>query len=284
MLEYGLLDKKQIDIFKEFLSLEAYSRRMEDKVFYYGAICDGKVVGVAAFVADDESELLSVSVSPKWQKQGIGSELVDGIMDIVKECGSALLETFLLVQEENESGIDQFLWRCGFYKEEEYLVGGFTLKDIKSIDAIKKVTSKGLPKHVASLSEISNVEVNRFGRELMRKELYKGWETTEFQKQVSSVYLEEGQIEACLLFSDTGDELNLEYAYVDSESDNRMVFLYLIANAVLKAASEYADDTKISALAINETSEKLLEKLCGDNLQADTLMRYAIRFSNKSIK
>lgn len=284
MVEYGLLDKEKAENYKDFLSPEAYSRRKEESVFYYGAICDEKVVGVAAFIADDESELLSVSVSPKWQKQGIGSELVDGIVDIVKDCGSALLETFLFVQEGNESGMDKFLWRCGFYKEEEYLVGGFCLKDMKRIDAVKKVIEKGIPKHVTSLSEVSDAEINRFGRELMRKELYTGWETTEFQKQVSSVYLEGGQIEACLLFSDYGDELHLEYAYVDPKSDNPMIFLYLTANAVLKAESEYADDTKISALAINEISEKLLEKLCGDTLQADTLFRYAMHFPNKNHK
>ena len=118
MVEYGLLDKEKAENYKDFLSPEAYSRRKEESVFYYGAICDEKVVGVASFIADDESELLSVSVSPKWQKQGIGSELVDGIVDIVKDCGSALLETFFFVQEGNESGMDKFLWRCGFYKEE----------------------------------------------------------------------------------------------------------------------------------------------------------------------
>lgn len=279
-----MLDKNEVEIYKDFLSPEAYSRRMEDKVFYYGAICNEKVVGVAAFVVADESELLSVSVSPKWQKQEIGSELVDGIVDLLKECGCSLLEAFLLVHEEKDAGIDMFLWRCGFDKEEEYVVGSFTLKDIKGIDAIKKVIEKGLPKHIVSLSEVSDVEVNHFGRRLMSKGLYSGWETTEFQKQVSSVYLEENQIEACLLFSDKGDELHLEYAYVDPASDNRMLFLYLIANAVLKASSEYADDTKISALAVNETSEKLLLKLCGDHLQADTLCRYTVHFSNQNSK
>ena len=138
MIEYGLLDKNKVDVYKDYLTPEAYSKRNEDSVFYYGAVCEEKIVGVAAFVADNESELLSVSVSPKWQKQEIGSELVDGIVDMVKECGSTMLETILFVKDDEEEGGDKFLWRCGFNEEEVHLVGSFTLKDIKNNDMIKR--------------------------------------------------------------------------------------------------------------------------------------------------
>ena len=282
MIEYALLDKNKVDVYKDYLTPEAYSRRNEDSVFYYGAICEEKIVGVAAFVADDESELLSVSVSPKWQKQEIGSELIDGIVDMVKECGSTMLETILFVQDNEEEGVEKFLWRCGFNEEEEHLVGSFSLKDIKKNDVIKKIIDKKLPEKVKSLSQVSDTEACDFGNSLMKKGIYSGWETGRFHDRLSSVYMERGRILACLLFSDEGDELNLEFAYVDPKNDNRLILLYLIANAYLKAESEYAEDTEISALAMNETSERLLEKLIGDDLKTDRLIRYTIRFSQKS--
>lgn len=282
MIEYGLLDKNKVDVYKDYLTPEAYSRRNEDSVFYYGAVCEEKIVGVAAFVADNESELLSVSVSPKWQKQEIGSELVDGIVDMVKECGSTMLETILFVQDDEEEGVDQFLWRCGFNEEEEYLVGGFTLKDIKNNDVVRKIIDKKLPEQVKSLSQVSDTEARDFGRDLMKKGVYSGWETGKFNEHLSSVYIERGRISACLLFSDEGDDLNLEFAYVDPKNNNRLTLLYLIANSVLKAESEYAEDTKISTLAINETSEKILKNLLDDNLKTDRLIRYTIRFAKKS--
>lgn len=282
MIKYALLDKNKVDVYKAFLSPEAYSRRNEDSVFYYGAVCEEKIVGVAAFVADDESELLSVSVSPKWQKQEIGSGLVDGIVDMVKECGGTMLETLLFVQDDEEEGIEKFLWRCGFSAEEEHLVGGFTLKDIKNNDVIKKIMDKKLPEKVKSLSQVSDIEAREFGSSLMKKGIYSGWETGRFHERLSSVYIERGRISACLLFSDEGDELNLELAYVDPKNNNRLILLYLIANAYLKAESEYAEDTKISTLTMNETSERLLKKLIGDDLKTDRLIRYTIRFSKKS--
>ena len=268
MIEYGLLDKNKADVYKDYLTPEAYSRRNEDSVFYYGAICEEKIVGVAAFVADDESELLSVSVSPKWQKQEIGSELVDGIVDMVKECGSTMIEAILVVQDNEE-------------EEEEHLVGGFTLKDINNNDMIKKIIDKKLPEQVKSLSQVSDIEARNFGSSLMKRGVYSGWEAGKFNEHISSVYIESGRISACLLFSDEGDDLNLEFAYVDPKNNNQLILLYLIANAYLKAESEYAQDTEISTLAMNETSERLLEKLIGDDLKTDRLIRYTIRFSKK---
>lgn len=281
MIEYSLLDKNKVDFYKAYLTPEAYSRRNEDSVFYYGAICEEKIVGVAAFVADNESELLSVSVSPNWQKQEIGSELVDGIVDMVKECGSTMLETILFVKDDEEEGVDKFLWRCGFNEEEVHLVGSFTLKDIKNNDMIKKIIDKKLPEQVKSLSQVSDIQARNFGSSLMKNDIYSGWQTGRFNERLSSVYMERGRILACLLFSDEGDEINLEFVYVDPKNNNQLALLYLIANAYLQAESEYAQDTEISTLAMNETSERLLEKLLGDNLKTDRLIRYTIRFPKK---
>ena len=280
-MEYALLDKKKIDVYKDYLTPEAYSRRNEDSVFYYGAISEGKIVGVAAFVADGESELLSVAVSPKWQKQEIGSELVDGIVDMVKACGSTMLETILVVQDEKkeEKGLDRFLWRCGFHKEEEHLLGGFTFGDIKNNDVIKKIRDKKLPEQVKSLSQVSKREASDFGSRLMKKGIYSGWETGKFHEHLSSVYMENGRISSCLLFSDEGDDVNLEFAYVDPKSRNQLIFLYLVANSVLKAEPDYAEDTKIWTVAMNETSEELRKKLLGDHLKTERLVSYTIRLS-----
>ncbi|MGN0413057.1 MAG: GNAT family N-acetyltransferase [Lachnospiraceae bacterium] len=278
-MEYALLDKNKVDVYKDYLTPEAYSRRNEDSVFYYGAICEGKIVGVAAFAADGESELLSVAVSPKWQKQGIGSELVDGIVDMVKACGSTMLETILVVQDDKEEGIDKFLWRCGFNEEEEHLVGGFTFKDVKNNDVIKKIRDKKLPEQVKSLSQVSKMEARDFGSSLMKKGIYPGWETGSFNERLSSVYMERGRISACLLFSDEGDDVNLEFAYVDPQNRNQLIFLYLVANSILKAESDYAEDTKIWTVAMNETSEELLKKLLGDHLKTERLVSYTLRLS-----
>lgn len=282
MIEYALLDKNKVDVYKDYLTPEAYSRRNEESVFYYGAICEEKIVGVAAFVADNESELLSVSVSPKWQKQEIGSELVDGIVDMVKECGSTMLETILFVHDGEEEGVDKFLWRCGFNEEEEHLVGGFTLKDIKNNDAIKKIMEKKLPEQVKSLSQVSDIKARDFGKGLMKKGVYSGWETGKYNEHLSSVYIESGRISACILLSDEGDDLNLEFAYVDPNNHNQLTLLYLIANSILKAESEYAEDTEISTVAVNKTSERLLQKLLGNKLKTNRLIRYTIRCSKKS--
>lgn len=279
MIAYTLLDKNKADVYKDYLTSEAYDRRNEDCVFYYGAICEEKIVGVAAFVVDVESELLSVAVSPKWQKQEIGSELVNGIVDMVKACGSTMLETILFVHDDEEEGVDKFLWRCGFNEEEEHLVGSFILKDIKNNDVIKKIMNKKLLEQVKSLSQVSNIEAHNFGSSLMKKGIYSGWKTGKFNQHSSSVYIERGRISGCILFSDEGDYLNLEFAYVDPNSNNQLALLYLIANSILKIESEYAEDIKISTVAMNKISEGLLEKLLGDNLETDRLIRYTIRFS-----
>lgn len=281
MVEYALLDKKKADVYQDFLTPEAYSRRNEDGVFYYGAICEEKIVGVAAFVADNESELLCVSVSPKWQKQEIGSGLVDGIVDMVKACGSTVLETILFVGDDEEEGVEQFLWRCGFNEEEEHIVGGFTIKDLKTNEAIRKVIEKKLPEQVKSLSQVSDTVVREFGNDLVEKGIYSGWNKGAFHEHLSSVYMEKGRILACLLFSDRENELNLEFAYVDPDHYNGLILLYLIAYSFLMAESDYGEETVISTVAMNETSERILEKLVGDKLKTDRLIRYTIRFTKE---
>ena len=116
----------------------------------------------------------------------------------------------------------------------------------------------------------------------MKKGVYSGWETEKFHEHLSSVYMENGRISSCLLFSDEGDDVNLEFAYVDPKNRNQLIFLYLVANSVLKAEPDYAEDTKIWTVAMNETSEELLKKLLGDHLKTERLTSYTIRLSNKN--
>ena len=56
-------------------------------------------------------------------------------------------------------------------------MGGFTLKDIKNNDAIKKIMEKKLPEQVKSLSQVSDIEARDFGKGLMKIGVYSGWKT-----------------------------------------------------------------------------------------------------------
>lgn len=282
-MEYALLDRKKADVYREYLTPEAYERRFDQNVFFYGASTEEEIVGVAAFEAGVESELISVAVSPDWQRQDIGSELVDRVRDLLKENGSVSLEAYLSGTEEEMEGLDRFLWRCGFTRTEEAPVGSFTLQDAIESEVLKKASDKKLSEEVKKLSDIPSFLAKEFGSYLAMNDLYYGWNASRIMHDFSSVYLEPEGITACVLLSEDGEtvagetELTLEFAHVRKECQNKLALIELLSHSLKLASEKYPADTKLAAITMNEVSESILSRILGERLGHESIRRYEMQ-------
>ncbi|WP_018014212.1 ribosomal protein S18-alanine N-acetyltransferase [Teredinibacter turnerae] len=79
-------------------------------------ICTGVKVGdqwiaQAVFsIASGDAEILIISVAPEWQGQGVASQLLDTMCEILEDYAA---EIFLEVRESNEAAI-RLYEKCGF--------------------------------------------------------------------------------------------------------------------------------------------------------------------------
>jgi len=280
MIEYTLLDRKKAEVYQAYLTPEVYERRLEKKVFFYGASTETEIVGVAALEAGQESELLSVAVSPAWQRQGIGSELVDRAGDLLKENGASLFTTYLSGTEEEIEGLDTFLWRCGFNLTEEQPVGNFIVEDAKESEILKKAAGTRMPKEVCTLSEVPAIVEKTFANYLQTQDQYYGWDSGRIRKDLSAVYLEKQGITACVLLSEGEEkELILEFAYVDAACHDQLALLHLLGHSLNLISEKYPKDTKMSIITMNPVSENILTKILGENLKRESIRRYEIELS-----
>lgn len=280
-IKYGMLDRREADVFQGYLLPEVYARRMEPSVFFYGATVEDEIIAVASFeIGAVENELLSVAVSPAWQGKGVGSELVDQIIELLVENGANGFTAYLSGNAEELDGLDQFLWRCGFELEDDEPVGQFTLADAQEADMLQRVMQVRRPAAVQPLSSVTSVESRRFANQLVSKDLYYGWQSPAILQDVSAVYMEEDKIVGCVLIGDRAEEgLVLEFAYVEKSCKDQLALLHLIAFSLEKLVERYPLETPISTITVNTIAESILERILGAHVTPGVVRRYVLNLA-----
>ena len=85
-----------------------------------------------AQVAADEAEILSIGVTPAWQRQGVGLKLIEGVKRAAVKSGARRL--FLEVAESNAAALA--LYRKAGFSEKGRRQGYYAKPGAKAEDAI----------------------------------------------------------------------------------------------------------------------------------------------------
>jgi [ribosomal protein S18]-alanine N-acetyltransferase len=90
------------------------------------AECGGEMAGyTVVMVAAGEAHLLNLSVASRWQRRGIGRELLNFVLKLARDCGASGI--FLEVRPSNgaaralyaEAGFAEIATRRGYYPADE---------------------------------------------------------------------------------------------------------------------------------------------------------------------
>ncbi len=99
----------QGEFYRSWTEVEFASMLRDNKNYLCLIACDGKrkIAGFAIIrIINDESELLTIIVSKKWRKKGIGSALISAIIDYLTMF--AVTKFFLEVAPDNKRAINLY--------------------------------------------------------------------------------------------------------------------------------------------------------------------------------
>jgi len=98
-------------------SRESFIHELKDNKFsrYISALVNGKVVGYAGmWIIFDEGHITNIAVHPEFRKNGIGSRLLEKLIDISQENG---VEKLTLEVRRSNTAAKNLYYKYGFKEE-----------------------------------------------------------------------------------------------------------------------------------------------------------------------
>ncbi len=231
-----------------------------DFIFGLGVIEDEKAVGKIIFTIDDGvSEIQSIYIEPEYRRRGFATELVLNAADFVTSldyCPGFHVE-FTNDVEFEDNLLDFFKYLEFDIKEAEDVRTYSVL--ISDIDE-KKIKPTKNEANVKKYSELTKNELGLLAMEPVTIE--NGFIFADhIEQDVSMAVIEDGEVQAVIIFSAEADGLTLQWARVDEKHKSDLVnVFYESMQAIL---SKYGPTTKLYIPVINEQSDKLILALFG---------------------
>lgn len=259
-MRYESIDKDNYKLYAEMIPSDIDHILFHKNVHAYGAVFAETPVGVAVWSESDRDvfgRLLTLFVLPEARRMGIGSFLLETVMEKMREAGKegicckysdtgdrAFLTPFL-----NEMGIET----------EVISVPVGRVKLLDAAKAVKNIPGAGKETGVPS-GRLSGREKNCVCRWI--EELSGGDATAYLSGQPESFFVLEGdEVKSALLFSKEDEEtLSLDYAL----SSDPKSLVGLLSSAVIEYANRYSKDTWIDMLLTTDSGQGLYQKLFGE--------------------
>lgn len=277
-MNYSLIDFEIASRYPAFIAPHIFIDPDRESYAYVCAYTDDDVItGMAIFsIEPGSSQLLSVVVSPEYQRQGVGNGLLAYIGSISLGNGIPEISCLYSESEENWEKLDKFLSSCSYEQTYEYAVYATTVGKLKDyIDFEQGVFP--LRNNYVQLKDLKTNVLNRFSTYLASRGLFAPIKRNEYHPEYSMFYVENDEVVSCVLCSemDNGD-LEVSYAYLDKDSNNMKSLVCLfIASGLLVYKTKDAD-TVISIATLNAASEKLAKYMI-EGLEKKYVVREYVR-------
>ncbi len=266
---------------------------------FYGAIDDNILAGL--LVMDPrifEPEILSVAVSPEYQKMGVATALIEfAIADMMQKYpeGNALENRFIarvMGKEKATEGIRKALKNCFFEQAE---MGGFFEATVGMIQEspflqdekiLKRLDAKNEDTEFFSFWDMDKKQFIDFCNSLNNQENLPAVDPEDLDRDISWFALQDDKVIAAILFTkeDKGLIHNL-FLYLDDEAaGNSQKDTYLITHLVTIAAREtamiYPPETRLSFWIDNGEMRHLLKKAFPGAMIKEEREEYELEFQD----
>jgi GNAT superfamily N-acetyltransferase len=246
-------------------------------------VADENNVAAGALIskmAGDWIEIIWLYIGDGFRNKGCGTLLLSDLISCVdSEDGiKGLFSQYPVFEGDEEETIafyEQLFTKSGFESGDWESSGySFTPADLKSSPFWQKTHSGA--ENVAVLDDVFDVTLREFEVKLLLAsssialDFPVMWR--QYDGQLSTAYIKNGEIKGVLLFEKKDSELQLSFAYVSP--DEKAVLPALLYKSGKLIVDTLPEDTNISLAAITEVSVKLMEKLF-ENLTAQST-RYAV--------
>ncbi len=260
------------------------------------------VLGVSVVFPNEEEDVLEIQwmyVQPEHRRKGAGSCMLNGIRDMAKAAGLRLIDVCFWGEETREEKTDtwtidpstenddrwdgagdiaeneytgtgilkHFLQERGFLTRSEYPIYSFLLSDIIASDYVRTHQKNKNSEGMKAYEEISWGELSESMKESVKKNVIQAGFTDLTglsSPDISFVCVKDGKIAGCLLSADSPAEKTITVMLLISFIQDPVCSAKLIAVAGDRILSRYPEDYRISFIALNENTLKLLRTILDD--------------------
>ncbi|MBR5419764.1 MAG: GNAT family N-acetyltransferase [Lachnospiraceae bacterium] len=205
-------------------------------------------------VQDDTMFLDWFYVREKFRHQGIGTEFLNKMLDMISMAYKVELASVASASEEASA---YFRWQ-GFVPDEGRIMGiaNLTLGDMISLP----VRNLGNGRRLIELNDGELRRMNHYfvGNDNITVTVDLPVDPHKYLEE-SAVDMRNNEVYSLLLLEEDGDALFVSYAY--SSNKNVLSLMALLSNAKKRLIERYGADKKIKIAAVNEKSMALVNKL-----------------------
>lgn len=267
------------DLFENVIANYTYpyiyeAGRENKNIFFYAAADDNEIVGLAVIeIIGQIARLCSIAVDEERRRRKIASSMINGICRELKKTNVCWLETRIVNYGEQVAIEESFIKSMYFEPiSDEGSIATVLLKDCVDNEILKHYLNKY--ENPCSYKELEETEIRLFDKKLKCEGIYRNLTDDSVSREYSFFYRFSEEITGCLLISDEGDELNIDFAYVDSDNEDKMVLLKLIGAADIEASRHKNLNTVIRVSCINGVSARLFTKLFPDCADVKRVKKY----------
>ncbi len=285
-MEYKEITAELAKKYKDFYLPELQDDPAFDEYFYYAALDNKTLAGLTVLDPTPAgARLKSIGVSPKYQRQGIGLEMMANLMMIVDEKYeplSAHSEVYFTAKDIRDPDkweiLDSFLQRCAFTLTEKRPLIKVKAEKISAVPGLSQSLSKVNKDSIVSLAEIDDSTLRHFNNKCANEHLFPIIKKSDYDADSSFFYLEKGSVAGCVLNSpsENGNYDN-EWVYLAGNEDNKIVMSALIFMSAQVCSQKKG--AEITILPTNDIAEKITEKLMGQQPIIKELRIYSHRIN-----
>ena len=269
---------------------------------------DDRVLGTSVVFPREEEDTLEIQwiyVLPEHRRKGAGSCMLRGIRDMAKAAGLRLIDVCFWGEdtEEEESKwiidpinepddridepaqisenedteaaiLEKFLLEEGFLTRAEFPIYSFLLSDVISSGYVRDHQKNKASKALEAYDGVAWGDLSKTERESVREQVIQaGFTDLTYlsSPDISFVCVKREKIVGCLLATDNPVEKMITVMLFLNFTQDPICSAKLIADAGERILSRYPEDYRVSFIAMNENTLKLLGTILDgeDTLQLD---------------
>ena len=267
-LQIELLEKEVYQTCFEGLILpEVYEQLGREEVFFIGAIDGADPVGAVVWELEPEmGRLLSVAVAKDYQRQGVGTALLQKSMMVLRQLNCSGVYGVTLPGEEAVSG----LLRSFGMREEP---GDAAYFRIRLADAVNLPLLQGNSLHTVALKDLPDniyyYYINRFFPQ--DTDL---WSKERFDPDCSRFIVRDSDIVAGIFIEEGEEELSIAWLHFISEKPAELMLLF--RDAAAEGRKKYPEDGMLGFTCYKPSLVKIAEKMFGDKLQEVRIRQWSL--------
>lgn len=257
------------------------------------------VMGASVVSPNEEEEVLEIQwmyVEPEHRRKGAGSCMLRGIRDMAKAAGLGLIDVCFWGEDTEEEALDtwsvdlamenddrwdgsadspeieytevgilkQFLLDQGFLTRSEYPVYSFRLSDMIDSDYVREHQKNKDNKAMKAYEGVSWGDLPANMRESVREKVVQaGFTDLTYlsSPDISFVCVKEGEVAGCILATDDPAEQTITIMLFINFTRDPICSAKLIAVAGNRILGMYPEDYRVSFIAMNENTLKLLSTI-----------------------